>query len=176
MTALTKEYFTNQLSKSARRLENKFSIYVPSKDKNDNPIDNAEYIEFFKDFLSSVAGGATVTTAEGVWASELQYTTEPIVVISSFIDFDELGKNLDQLINHVKRMGRILRQETIGFEFNNDFYIVDDFSVTPQLTVIDGGAISDDAPLPSKEERNHALALLLSGEITKDEYKKRIGK
>ena len=116
----------------ARRVESqRFSMYVPNKDRDGAEIDQAAWVGKFVQLLSEIGGGATVMPpVEGAWMNEetgVLIREQPRIVYS-FIRPDEFLNRLRELAGLVKKMGRETNQGEVVFEFDGDFFVIDDFT------------------------------------------------
>jgi DNA ligase-1 len=111
------------LSQDARY---EIKIYVPST-QGDSDISDAEFedrILFVQTALSTLFGGYTSVSADGGYiGASSELTSEPVGVVSTWAtpeDYEEHLPKLEELLMYCRELWQ---QETIGFEFENDFFM-----------------------------------------------------
>lgn len=111
------------LSQDARY---EIKIYVPST-QGDSDISDAEFedrILFVQTALSTLFGGYTSVSADGGYiGASSELTSEPVGVVSTWAtpeDYEEHLPKLEELLMYCREAWQ---QETIGFEFENDFFM-----------------------------------------------------
>lgn len=111
------------LSQDARY---EIKIYVPST-QGDSDISDAEFedrILFVQTALSTLFGGYTSVSADGGYiGASSELTSEPVGVVSTWAtpeDYEEHLPKLEELLMYCRELWQ---QETLGFEFENDFFM-----------------------------------------------------
>jgi DNA ligase-1 len=111
------------LSQDARY---EIKIYVPST-QGDSDISDSEFedrILFVQTALSTLFGGYTSVSADGGYiGASSELTSEPVGVVSTWAtpeDYEEHLPKLEELLMYCRELWQ---QETIGFEFENDFFM-----------------------------------------------------
>ncbi len=101
-------------------------IYVPST-QGDADISDADFedrILFIQTALSTLFGGYTSVNADGGYiGASSELTSEPVGVVSTWAtpeDYEEHLPKLEELLMYCRELWG---QETIGFEFENDFFM-----------------------------------------------------
>lgn len=116
----------------AHRVESqRFSIYVPNKDRNGAEIDQAGWVDRFVRLLSEIGGGATIMPpVDGAWMNEEtgDLIFEQPRIVYSFVRPAAFQDRLQDLVDLVKEMGRETNQGEVVFEFDGDFFVIDDFT------------------------------------------------
>jgi hypothetical protein len=112
--------------KNLFKLSNKVSLYVPTKDKNNQELP-AELIQKMIDLTAStfsqVNGGATSTNALGYWKSVAgELIKEKIVVVFSYSN--NLEKSIEAAIETGEQLKEIANQDAISLEVNNELYFI----------------------------------------------------
>jgi hypothetical protein len=107
-----------------------FSIIVPST-KKDKPISKKAYNKRIRDtrkFLAEKFGGDTSIKAEGGYIDQKgKLIKENVTKVESFIDKKTYKEKKNELENFVQKKRKDWKQESIGFEFENDLYIYPKF-------------------------------------------------
>jgi hypothetical protein len=111
------------LSQDARY---EIKIYVPST-QGDSDISEDEFedrILFVQTALSTLFGGYTSVNAEGGYIGAFsELTSEPVGVVTTWAtpeDYEEHLPKIEELLMYCRELWD---QETIGFEFENDFFM-----------------------------------------------------
>lgn len=111
------------LSQDARY---EIKIYVPST-QGDSDISDADFedrILFVQTALSTLFGGYTSVSADGGYiGASSELTSEPVGVVSTWAtpeDYEEHLPKLEELLMYCRELWD---QETLGFEFENDFFM-----------------------------------------------------
>lgn len=123
-----KDVYLGALLGAERSLGQRLSVYVPSRTKDDLPINQRLWMEKALRVLAELGGGgATAAMAlEGVWIDRTQNTVlkdNPIIVYS-FVDGDVLINNIDKLKSFLYSMGRENSQDAVAFEFDGNFFVI----------------------------------------------------
>jgi len=111
------------LSQDARY---EIKIYIPST-QGDSDISEDEFedrILFVQTALSTLFGGYTSVNAEGGYiGASSELTSEPVGVVTTWAtpeDYEEHLPKIEELLMYCRELWD---QETIGFEFENDFFM-----------------------------------------------------
>jgi hypothetical protein len=108
----------------------RFTIYVPSKDRNGKEInDQRKWVVEAVRLLSEINGGSTATPpVEGGWLNDQgELVWEKSVLVYSFIRPDEFKKTLPRLREFLHRLGRETNQGEVAIEFEGRFYRIQTF-------------------------------------------------
>jgi len=107
-----------------------FSAYIPNKDQHGNEIGNQRkwVLEAIR-LLSEINGGATaMPPVEGGWLNDSSVIIwENPVVVYSFIRAENFTLNLSRIREFLHRLGRETKQGEVAFEFEGQFYLVQNF-------------------------------------------------
>lgn len=100
-------------------------LFIPSKDRNDQPIDQEFWVNETLTTLGSLFGGATAyPQGKGVWRDDAQggklLFDEP-VVIQCYTSEEAVEGRAAELRQFLDRMGREARQGAIGFVIDRDY-------------------------------------------------------
>jgi len=111
------------LSQDARY---EIKIYVPST-QGDSDISDAEFedrILFIQTALSTLFGGYTSVNADGGYiGASSTLTSEPVGVVSTWATPEAYEEHLPKLEELLMYCRELWGQETLGFEFENDFFM-----------------------------------------------------
>ena len=109
----------------------RFAIYVPNKDRNGAPLDQAPWIDAALRLLTDIAGGATaMPPVTGAWRNPQtgQLVIEEPVVVYAYVKPAPFVARLPDPAAFVRRMGRETNQGAIALEFDGNFFTVEDFA------------------------------------------------
>ena len=110
----------------------RITIYVPSRDRDGNPVDFESWVTRTLELLSQVGGGATrMPPAQGAWLNpdSKALIIEEVTLVYSYIDADALLARLPDLRRLLHEMGRALKQGEVVIEVNDRFYRIREFDV-----------------------------------------------
>ena len=110
----------------------RITIYVPSRDRDGNPVEFEPWVTRTLELLSQVGGGATrMPPAQGAWLNpdSKALIIEEVTIVYSYIDADALLARLPDLRRLLHEMGRALRQGEVVIEVNDRFYKIREFDV-----------------------------------------------
>jgi hypothetical protein len=100
-------------------------LFIPSKDRTDQPIDQGHWVEEALQALGTLFGGATAfPQGKGVWRDDAQggklLFDEP-VVIQCYTSEQAIESRADELRAFLHRMGCEARQGAIGLVIDRDY-------------------------------------------------------
>lgn len=100
-------------------------LFIPSKDRTDQPIDQRHWVEEALRTLGTLFGGATAfPQGKGVWRDDAQsgklLFDEP-VVIQCYTSEQAIENRANELKAFLHRMGREARQGAIGLVIDRDY-------------------------------------------------------
>ena len=110
--------------------QERFSIYIPDKDRNGERVQQKKWIDEALKLLSGINGGATaMPPIRGAWLNkdEDKLIIEEPVIVYSYIDPDNFPDRLGEVVEFAKHLGRETNQGEVAFEFNGGFYLLDQF-------------------------------------------------
>jgi len=101
-------------------------LYIPSHDRDGQPIDQDTWVDKALNFLGATFHGATAfPKARGVWRDDERggnlVFDEP-VIIQCYTTLDALNSNSNELSAFLSEMGIETRQGAVGFVVNNEFF------------------------------------------------------
>ena len=120
---------TAPLSKQSSKLPIQFSINVPSTnyDKKISSEAFRKRAENTAKALSDKFGGDTAVKGKGDYTSEGKLIREDVIIIESSMTKAEYEKKKPELEQFIKDKRKEWNQETIGYGFEDDFYIYPKF-------------------------------------------------
>jgi hypothetical protein len=110
----------------------RITIYVPSRDRDGNPVEFEAWVIRTLELLSEVGGGATrMPPAQGAWLNPESkgLIIEEVTLVYSYIDAEALLARLPDLRRLLHEMGRALRQGEVVVEVNDRFYKIREFDL-----------------------------------------------
>ncbi len=110
--------------------QDRITIYVPSRDRDGNPVNFEDWVIRAMELLSQVGGGATrMPPAQGAWRNpdSEALIIEDVTLVYSYVDGDALAARLLEVRQFMHGMGRALNQGEVVVEFNDTFYKIRDF-------------------------------------------------
>lgn len=101
-------------------------LFIPSKDRGDNPIDQAYWVDETLNVLGVLFGGATAfPQGRGIWRDDAQggilLFDEP-VVIQCYTSTQVLEVKMSALRDFLHRMGREAQQGAVGVVIDGDYF------------------------------------------------------
>lgn len=112
--------------KNLFKLSHKVSLYVPTKDKNNQELPQeliSKMVDLTASTFSQVNGGATSTNALGYWKSVAgELIKEKVVVVFSYTN--ELEKSIEAAIETGEQLKEMADQDAISLEVNNELYFI----------------------------------------------------
>lgn len=121
--------FKAPLSSKSTKLPIQLGITVPSTDY-DKKISNEAFQKRIKETaknFSSKFGGDTAIKGKGDYTSEGRLIREDVVVIESSMTKKDYQKNKPKIEQFIKDKKKEWNQESIGYSFEDDFYIYPKF-------------------------------------------------
>ena len=100
-------------------------LFIPSKDRSDQPIDQNRWVAESLEVLGTLFGGATAfPQGKGVWRDETQQGKllfdEPVIV-QCYTSEQAIESGIDVLKSFLHRMGRDAKQGAIGLVIDRDY-------------------------------------------------------
>ena len=93
------------------------AAFIPTTVGVDRPADTSATVQQTLAFFTARFGGATASLAQGAWRSaEVGIVSEPVHLVTSHTTQDALGRHLDEVIAHMKRIKLELGQEAMALE------------------------------------------------------------
>lgn len=117
------------LQTKATKLPIQFSIHVPSTEY-DKKISSEAFNNRVKETakeLSEKFGGDTAIRGKGDYTSEGKLIREDVVIIESSMTKKDYKKNKKAIEELIKQKRKDWEQESIGYSFEDDFYIYPKF-------------------------------------------------
>jgi hypothetical protein len=108
-------------------------LFVPSKDRDGQPIDQEHWVDEVVRTLGRLFRGATAyPRGKGVWRDDQRggalLTEEPVIVFSYAADADLTVEALTDLYRTLSRMGREAKQGEIGVVIDGKYYGITDYA------------------------------------------------
>lgn len=108
-------------------------VFVPSKDRDGQPIDQEYWVNEVLQTLGRLFRGATAyPRGKGVWRDDQRggtlLTEEPVIVFSYVADQDLTTAALADLYQTLSRMGREARQGEIGVVIDGKYFGITDYA------------------------------------------------
>lgn len=108
-------------------------LYIPSHDRDGQPIEQETWVTKALEFLGAAFHGATAfPRARGVWRDDDrggQLVFDEPVIVQCYTSLKLLTAKSKELGDFLTEMGRQLRQGAVGFVINNEFFEIP-FSLT----------------------------------------------
>ena len=108
----------------------RITIYIPSRDRDGNPVDFEAWVMMALELLSGVGGGATrMPPAQGAWLNPdtNALIIEEVTLVYSYVDGDALAARLFEVRRFMHGMGSSLNQGEVIIEVNESLYKIRDF-------------------------------------------------
>jgi hypothetical protein len=102
----------------------KVTLYIPTRDRNGNPVEYESWVSRAMKLLSEIGGGATrLPPAQGAWLREDGHLIEEAVhMVYSYVDGDAFIAACPRVREFAHDMGRSLDQGEIVVELSDRFY------------------------------------------------------
>lgn len=113
------------LGAAEQAVQDRITIYIPSRDRNGNPVEFESWVRQAMEILSQIGGGATrMPPAQGAWLNPETdaLIVEDVTLVYSYVDGDALAARLPDLRRLLHEMGRALKQGEVVVEFNDTLY------------------------------------------------------
>ena len=122
-------YLSPKEKRTVEHFEIEQAILVPSTQKADKKISQAQYKKRIKNvrlFLAKKFGGYTSVKAVGGYYSDSKkkLIKEKITKVTSFVKASDFKKKEPILMNQLKTWGKKWGQESIGYEYEGDLYYI----------------------------------------------------
>jgi hypothetical protein len=119
------------LGAAEEAIQDRITLYVPSRDRDGNPVPEFEsWAMKALRLLSEIGGGATrMPPSLGAWLNPDTGTliVEDVTLVYAYVDGDALAARLGDLRALMHGMGRALNQGEVVIEVNDTFYKIRDF-------------------------------------------------
>lgn len=105
----------------------RFAVYIPNKDKDGKPVEQAKWIDKTLRLLSEICGGATaMPPIRGAWLNEGtgELVIEEPVLVYTYIDEGEFARRIGEVARLVREIGEDTQQGQMAIEFNQTFYLI----------------------------------------------------
>jgi len=102
----------------------KVTLYIPTRDRDEKPVEFESWVAEAMTLLSEIGGGATrLPPAEGAWLrDDGQLIKEHIHMVYSYVDGDAFLKSGQKIREFAHRMGRELNQGEIVIEVTDRLF------------------------------------------------------
>jgi hypothetical protein len=101
------------------------AVYVPTTAAVDRATDTTAYVERTLAFLGTRFGGATSTTAQGVWHSDtVGLVGEAVHVVQTYATGQDLHRYLPEVLAYVKAIKAELEQEAMALEVDHQLMLL----------------------------------------------------
>jgi hypothetical protein len=111
---------------AASRAADLLVLFVPSHDRDEQPIDQDEWVEKALQFLGQAFHGATAfPKARGVWRDDDrggQLVFDEPVIIHCYTSLKLLNSKAKELGEFLTDMGHQTRQGAVGLVINNEYF------------------------------------------------------
>jgi len=108
--------------------EQRFSIYIPNKDKNGQSVEQEKWLTKTVELLSQICGGATaMPPVRGAWLNtdtKALVIEEPILVYT-YIDGKRFSQRVQEIVDLVREIGQETNQGQMAIEFESTLYLID---------------------------------------------------
>jgi hypothetical protein len=121
---------TDAVSAADHALCECLTLYIPGKDKDGNPIDQAPWIEEALAVLAQIGGRANVLPpVESAWLNPEtgMLIQDSVVLAYTYIDPEHFEPSLAWLRGFLHRLGRQTGQAEVAFEFADRLYKIRHF-------------------------------------------------
>jgi len=110
----------------ASRAADLLVLFIPSHDRDEQPIDQNEWVERALEFLGTTFHGATAfPKARGVWRDDErggQLVFDEPVVIQCYTSLKLIQSKVTELGDFLKEMGKQTQQGAVAFVINGEFF------------------------------------------------------
>lgn len=122
-----KEIDIAEIFGSAESRTQRFSVYIPNKDKNGKSVPQEKWIDEALTLLSRICGGATaMPPVRGAWLNPdtQNLVIEEPVLVYSFIDPEPFNQHIDEVVELVRRIGKETNQGQMAIEFDGVLHLI----------------------------------------------------
>lgn len=107
------------------KLSSKVTVYVPATTGINKPIDNTQYVNETASLLSECFGGATATSAVGMWVSPtIGLVKESTTMVFAYCSDEDLQKSINLILDQCEKLKNELTQDAIALEINGEMYFI----------------------------------------------------
>jgi CRP-like cAMP-binding protein len=104
---------------------NQIGVFIPTTLDVDKKMDTSTYVEQTLNFLAERFGGATSKEVSGVWNSDkVGLVGEKVFVVHTYVTPSALNQYLDEVIEYVKELKIVLKQEAMALEVNRKLTLI----------------------------------------------------
>ncbi len=101
------------------------SAFIPTTAGVDRPVDTSAVVQRTLTFFTQRFGGATAAAAQGAWHSQaVGIVSEQVHLVTSHTTQDDLGRHLDEVIDHMRQIKRELGQEAMAIEVDRKLMLL----------------------------------------------------
>lgn len=114
----------DMLGASEEATYDKVTLYIPTRDRDGNPVEFESWVERAMRLLSEIGGGATrLPPAQGAWLRDDGHLIEESVhMVYSYVDGDAFIAAGAKVRSFLHEMGRSLEQGEVVVELNDRLY------------------------------------------------------
>ena len=126
----------NKLNAQLSDDQHSIRVYVPSHDRDGQPVDQATWIDSVAKTLASVAGGVTVENpVRGGWLNKStnRMIWESPVPVYAFLTASALSEGLPAIRRVVHQMGAETHQGEVGVEIDGRFALISNYDSTATM-------------------------------------------
>jgi hypothetical protein len=114
------EMFADRLDRT-----NQVGVFIPTTMDVDNKVDTTIYVQQTLNFLAERFGGATSKEVSGVWNSDkVGLVGEKVFIVHTYVTPGALNQYLDEVIEYVKELKVVMRQEAMALEVNRKLTLI----------------------------------------------------
>ncbi|MGA7782474.1 MAG: hypothetical protein WCA85_32840 [Paraburkholderia sp.] len=108
--------------------QQRFAIYIPNKDQNGQPVEQAQWLTKALTLLSEICGGATaMPPVRGAWLNSetKNLVIEEPILVYTYIDPKPFVDKIQEIVDLVHEIGRETNQGQMAIEFESVLYLID---------------------------------------------------
>jgi CRP-like cAMP-binding protein len=114
------EMFADRLDRT-----NQVGVFIPTTVDVDSKVDTSQYVQQTLNFLAERFGGATSKEVSGVWNSDkVGLVGEKVFIVHTYVTPSALNQYLDEVIEYVKELKVVMRQEAMALEVNRKLTLI----------------------------------------------------
>lgn len=114
------EMFADRLDRT-----NQVGVFIPTTFDVDSKVDTSMYVQQTLNFLAERFGGATSKEVSGVWNSDkVGLVGEKVFIVHTYVTPSALNEHLDEVIEYVKELKVVMRQEAMALEVNRKLTLI----------------------------------------------------